>query len=95
VPTKEKIAEGVDLELGCAALVAGRGPHSKAYKFNVTLRDAAAKAHVVTVTLEPGGLWKFGGFKDRRRDGKPDAGPDGGSAAKPKRTLLVQLKLAE
>ncbi len=89
VPAKEKIAEGLDLEVDCATIVQGKG--RKAYKFVLTLRDGAHAPHVVTVKLEPGAPWKFGGFKDRRRS--TPASPFG---AKPKRAaFLVQLKLAE
>ncbi len=90
VPLKKAIAEGLSLEIGCATQVAGKGP--KAYKFTVTLRDAAPGPHVVEVKLERGMAWKFGGFKDRRRSVKGDAG----GATKPQRAaFLVQLKLAE
>jgi hypothetical protein len=114
VPAKEKLVDGLDLELGCATLVPGKGPptkQSRAYKFTVALRDAAPPPRVATVVLEPGEVWKLGGFKDRRRAAKSgaqrDAGTeagaaaghdvnDAGPAAKPKRTaLLVQLKLVE
>lgn len=103
-PTTQKIPGGLDLELGCASLVAAKGPatkQSRAYKFTVTVRDAAPAPHRATVSLAPGEVWKLGGFKQAgqaavRPAVRPDAGADAGSTGKPKRaSLLVQLKLAE